>query len=56
MGCYGMGVSRLLAAVVEAGHDADGIRWPLTIAPYTVAIVALNASKGGGAYCNRVLA
>ncbi|KEF43229.1 MAG: prolyl-tRNA synthetase [Cyanobium sp. CACIAM 14] len=39
MGCYGIGVSRLAAAAVEQHHDADGIRWPLAIAPYAVIIV-----------------
>lgn len=36
MGCYGIGVGRLLAAAVEANHDADGIRFPFSIAPYHV--------------------
>ena len=48
MGCYGMGVSRLLAAVVEASHDDAGILWPRAIAPYAVNVVALNSGKGGG--------
>ncbi|WP_216909640.1 proline--tRNA ligase [Synechococcus sp. CCY 0621] len=39
MGCYGIGVSRLAQAAVEQHHDADGIRWPVAIAPYTVIIV-----------------
>lgn len=39
MGCYGIGVSRLAQAAVEQHHDADGIRWPEAIAPYTVIIV-----------------
>ena len=39
MGCYGIGVSRLAQAAVEQHHDADGIRWPLAIAPFTVIIV-----------------
>ncbi|MBD2719725.1 proline--tRNA ligase [Synechococcus sp. FACHB-909] len=39
MGCYGIGVSRLAQAAVEQNHDADGIRWPVAIAPYTVIIV-----------------
>ncbi|GAC1361947.1 MAG: proline--tRNA ligase [Polyangiales bacterium] len=36
MGCYGIGVSRLVASAVEQHHDADGIRWPVAIAPYQV--------------------
>ena len=42
MGCYGFGVSRCVAAVVEQCHDADGIVWPDAVAPFDVHIVALN--------------
>ncbi len=45
MGCYGIGVSRMLAATIEANHDERGIVWPAEIAPYPVHIVALNADK-----------
>ena len=38
MGCYGIGVSRTLAAVVEQHHDKDGIIWPMSVAPYHVII------------------
>jgi prolyl-tRNA synthetase len=41
MGCYGIGVSRLVATIVEQHNDADGIRWPWRIAPYQVEIVSL---------------
>ena len=41
MGCYGIGVGRLLASVVENSHDKDGIIWPKEIAPFQVHIVAL---------------
>jgi len=41
MGCYGIGVSRLVAAAVEQNHDADGIAWPLAIAPYHVIVTSL---------------
>jgi prolyl-tRNA synthetase len=41
MGCYGLGPSRLLAAVVEHNHDDKGIIWPVTIAPYHVYLCAL---------------
>ncbi len=34
MGCYGIGISRLVAAAIEQNHDGDGIRWPMAIAPY----------------------
>ena len=45
MGCYGIGVDRIVAAAVEAGHDDDGIMWPTSIAPYDVAIVALRLDR-----------
>ncbi|MBS2024346.1 MAG: proline--tRNA ligase [Deltaproteobacteria bacterium] len=41
MGSYGIGVERILAAAVELHNDADGIRWPMSIAPYHVAILPL---------------
>jgi prolyl-tRNA synthetase len=43
MGCYGIGVSRLIAAAVEQHHDENGIRWPLSVAPYQVHLVQLGA-------------
>ena len=42
MGCYGIGVSRTLAAAVEQNYDEDGIIWPKTIAPYTAVIVPVS--------------
>ena len=42
MGCYGIGVTRTAQAAVEAFHDADGIRWPVAIAPYHLVIVPVN--------------
>lgn len=39
MGCYGIGVSRTLAAIVEQHHDEAGIKWPVSVAPYEVVIV-----------------
>jgi prolyl-tRNA synthetase len=39
MGCYGIGVSRLVAATVEQNNDADGVLWPMSIAPYQVHVV-----------------
>ncbi len=41
MGCYGIGISRLVASAVEQHHDQDGIRWPLAIAPYHVHLCTL---------------
>ena len=43
MGCYGVGVSRTMAAAIEQHHDADGIIWPASIAPYQVVIVPINS-------------
>ena len=41
MGCYGIGVTRTLAAVVEQNHDGDGIVWPMSVAPYHVIITLM---------------
>ncbi|EOD81122.1 Prolyl-tRNA synthetase [Grimontia indica] len=45
MGCYGIGVSRVVAAAIEQNHDENGIIWPDAIAPFTVAIVPMNMHK-----------
>ena len=45
MGCYGIGVSRTIAAVVEQGHDADGIIWPWAVAPFHVHLLNLDAGN-----------
>jgi prolyl-tRNA synthetase len=45
MGCYGMGVSRLLAVVAEEHHDELGLVWPLEAAPYRVHLAALGAGR-----------
>ena len=42
MGCYGIGVNRIVAAAIEQGHDKDGIIWPETISPYQVVVLPLN--------------
>jgi len=42
MGCYGIGVNRIMASLIETSNDKDGIIWPLSIAPYSVVISALN--------------
>ena len=44
MGCYGIGVTRTLQAVVEQCNDKDGIIWPLSVAPYSVCITPLNVA------------
>lgn len=43
MGCYGLGVSRTMAAAIEQYHDENGIIWPRSIAPYEVALVPVNS-------------
>lgn len=45
MGCYGIGVSRTMAASIEQNNDKDGIIWPRAIAPYEVIIVPVNAKE-----------
>jgi prolyl-tRNA synthetase len=45
MGCYGIGVSRTMAAAVEQNNDADGIIWPMPLAPYHAIVVPVNANK-----------
>ncbi|MGA0805589.1 MAG: proline--tRNA ligase [Pseudohongiellaceae bacterium] len=45
MGCYGIGVTRIVAACIEQCHDDKGIIWPDNIAPFQVALIALNAHK-----------
>jgi len=45
MGCYGIGVSRIVAAAIEQNHDDNGICWPEPLAPFQVAILPMNAKK-----------
>jgi len=45
MGCYGIGVSRIVAAAIEQNHDARGIIWPLALAPFQVAIAPIGWGK-----------
>ncbi len=42
MGCYGVGIGRTVAAAIEQNHDADGIIWPMALAPYHVDVIVLN--------------
>ena len=49
MGSYGIGVSRLVGAIIEANHDADGIVWPIQVAPFKVGIINL---KPGSPECD----
>lgn len=52
MGCYGIGLQRIMASAVEQKHDENGIIWPISIAPFKVAIVLLN--KDGEEYANEL--
>ncbi|ALO42019.1 proline--tRNA ligase [Pseudoalteromonas phenolica] len=45
MGCYGIGVSRIVAAAIEQNNDKFGIKWPKTLAPFELAIVPMNMHK-----------
>lgn len=45
MGCYGIGVSRLMATAIEQHNDAEGIRWPMSIAPYQVHLVTIGKDE-----------
>ena len=45
MGCYGIGVSRIVAAAIEQNHDNQGITWPNSLAPFHVAVLGMNQKK-----------
>ncbi|HXD73008.1 MAG TPA: proline--tRNA ligase [Vicinamibacterales bacterium] len=45
MGCYGIGITRTIAAVIEQGHDADGIIWPWPVAPFHIHLLSLDAGN-----------
>ena len=42
MGCYGIGVNRIVASLAETSHDKNGLIWPLSLAPYSVLVIPLN--------------
>ncbi|MCF6153842.1 MAG: proline--tRNA ligase [Candidatus Brocadia sp.] len=44
MGCYGIGVNRIIAALIERSHDENGIIWPIALAPYKVIIIPVNVN------------
>lgn len=44
MGCYGIGITRTLQSIIEQSHDENGIVWPVSVAPYEVTVMAINAS------------
>jgi prolyl-tRNA synthetase len=52
MGCYGIGISRLVAAVVEQCHDEAGIVWPMHLAPFHVTLVQLGRGEAVAAHCH----
>lgn len=60
MGCYGFGISRMVAAAIEQLHDDDGIVWPASIAPFPILILPVNANdaavRGFAEECERALA
>lgn len=45
MGCYGIGVSRIVAAAIEQNHDENGIVWPVPLAPFAIAIIPINGHR-----------
>jgi prolyl-tRNA synthetase len=45
MGCYGIGITRVIAACIEQNYDDNGIMWPLALAPFEVALIPLNYEK-----------
>jgi len=54
MGCYGIGLDRTLASVIEEHHDQDGIVWPATVAPYQAIIVPIKYDGPGKAAADRL--
>ncbi len=51
MGCYGIGISRLVGAIIEASHDENGIIWPENVAPFKAGIVNI---KPGDSKCDEI--
>ena len=45
MGCYGIGISRLLSAIIEQNHDDNGMIWPRSIAPFDIHVVPVNVKN-----------
>ena len=56
MGCYGIGVTRVVAAAIEQNHDSKGILWPESIAPFQIAIIPINYHKSETvkSYCESI--
>ncbi|GIS90125.1 MAG: hypothetical protein CM1200mP20_01660 [Pseudomonadota bacterium] len=53
MGCYGIGVTRIVAAAIEQNHDEQGIVWPDPIAPFDVCIVPIGLHKSSRGFRDR---
>jgi prolyl-tRNA synthetase len=51
MGCYGIGVSRIMAAAIEQGHDANGIIFPAALAPFEVCLIPISLSEVAARHC-----
>src|SRR5699024_9047188 len=45
MGCYGIGVSRTLSAIIEQHHDENGVIWPKAVTPYDIHVISVNPKK-----------
>lgn len=45
MGCYGIGITRIVAAAIEQNHDKNGIIWPINLAPFSIALLPMNMHK-----------
>jgi len=55
MGCYGIGIERILSSIVEQNNDEKGIIWPINVAPYKVAIVVINPKEEQQLNCGEML-
>jgi prolyl-tRNA synthetase len=54
MGCYGLGIGRTVASAVEQSHDADGIIWPMPIAPFEVVVTSIGKEENVAAAANDI--
>lgn len=54
MGCYGLGISRLMGALVEVHHDENGIVWPREVAPFRIHLLCLGKDAGVKKYCGEL--
>mgnify|MGYP000924385341 CR=1 FL=1 len=54
MGCYGLGISRVMGAIVEASHDEKGIIWPEAVAPFTAHLIPVGGNKKSNATANKI--